>query len=66
MRNQNAYLTGRMAEQQQQQRWNAFCQSGRIADYLDYRACCTNEDFTNADTSHDQGTRDPGNSISGC
>ena len=34
MRNQNAYLTGRMAEKQQQQCWDTFCQSGRIADYL--------------------------------
>ena len=43
MRNQNAYLTDRMAEKQQQQRWDAFCQSGSIADYLEYRACCHEE-----------------------
>ncbi len=66
MRNQNAYLTGRMTEKQQQQRWDAFCQTGRIADYLEYRACCTNEDTAYANASDSQGTCDPGNGLSGC
>lgn len=65
MRNQNAYLTGRMAEKQQQQRWDTFCQSGRIADYLEYRACCTNEDQIYADASDYQGAGDSGNGLSG-
>ncbi len=60
MRNQNAYLTDRMAEKQQQMRWDAFCQSGRIADYLEYRACCDHEDHTYADASQYQGTRHSG------
>ncbi len=66
MRNQNAYLTGRMLEKQQQQRWDTFCQSGKISDYLDYRACCTNEDKIYADASDHQGTGDSGNASRGC
>ncbi|MBR3044229.1 MAG: hypothetical protein IKI45_07085 [Oscillospiraceae bacterium] len=63
MRNQNAYLTDRMAEKQQQQRWDAFCQSGSIADYLEYRACC-HEEQTYADASQSHGAGHSGDSLS--
>ncbi|MBP0988419.1 MAG: hypothetical protein IK134_13225 [Oscillospiraceae bacterium] len=66
MRIQNAYWTDRTAENRQQQRWDAFCQSGSVADYLEYRACCTHEDNTYADASQSQGTRDTGDRLSGC
>ena len=64
MRNQNAYLTDRMQEQQRQQRWDAFCQSGSIADYLQYRGSCQKEVTAYADASDRQGTGHSGNAVS--
>ena len=64
MRNQNAFLTGRMSERQRQQKWDAFCQSGTVADYLQYRGCCPAEDKAYADTSDRQGTGQSGNTVS--
>ena len=46
MRNQNAYLTGRAADSQRMRRWDAFCQSGSIADYLQYRSCTERSEGT--------------------
>ena len=61
MRNQNAYLTDRAAEVQRMQRWDAFCQSGSIADYLQYRSCTERSGGTGiADTSDRPRTGDPG------
>ncbi len=60
MRNENASLTNRMAEKRMQQSWNAFCESGSVPDYLQYRSCCAElEERTNADTSDRQGTGNP-------
>lgn len=46
MQNQNAYFTGRAAELQRMKRWDAFCQSGSIADYLQYRGCTERSEGT--------------------
>ena len=62
MRNQNAYLSDKMAEKEQRRCWDAFCQSGSIADYLQYRHCCEiSGELTNvnSDTSDRQRTGDP-------
>lgn len=65
MRNENAYFTGRMAEKKQQQSWNAFCQSGSVADYLQYREnCIRSEGIADAGTSDCQGSGYTGNTIS--
>lgn len=64
MRNQNAYWTGKMAEKRQQQCWDAFCRSGSVADYLQYRECCHGEDLNDANAFDRQGAGDPGNCIS--
>ncbi|MBR4201267.1 MAG: hypothetical protein IKQ91_08365 [Oscillospiraceae bacterium] len=64
MRNQNAYWTEKMAEKRQQQCWDAFCQSGSVADYLEYRSCCTGEDGNYANASDAQGSGHSGNCIS--
>ena len=60
MLNQNAYFTNRMAEMRRQQSWDAFCQSGSVPDYLQYRSCCEElEVETHADASDGQGAGDP-------
>ncbi|MBR3268159.1 MAG: hypothetical protein IKI58_05450 [Oscillospiraceae bacterium] len=60
MRNENAYLTNHMAEKRVQQSWNAFCESGSVPDYLQYRSCCAAlEGKENADTSDRQGACHP-------
>lgn len=64
MRNQNAYLTDRMAEKRQQHCWDAFCQSGSVADYLQYRESCAYEGKVYADTSDSQGTGHSGDIVS--
>ena len=64
MRNQNAYWTEKMAERQQQKCWDAFCQSGSVADYLQYRSCCTDEVTNYANASDPQGTGHTGDRIS--
>ncbi len=64
MRNQNAFWTEKMAEQNRRQRWDAFCQSGSISDYLEYRQCCSPEESVYADTSDSQGTGHSGNILS--
>lgn len=62
MRNQNAFFTDRLAEEQRRQRWDAFCQSGSIADYLQYRGCTERSEGTGiADTSDRPRTGHPGN-----
>lgn len=53
MRNENAFLSNHFAEKRVQQSWNAFCESGSIPDYLQYRSCCAElEDKNHADTSN--------------
>ncbi len=62
MRNQNAFLTDRQSEIQRAQHWDAFCQSGSIADYLQYRGCTEGTEGTViADTSDRPRTGHPGN-----
>ena len=61
MRNQNAFFTDRAAEAARMQRWDAFCQSGSIADYLQYRGCTERSEGTGiADTSDRPRTGHPG------
>lgn len=64
MRNQNAFLTERMTALHRQQKWDAFCQSGSVTDYLEYRQCCAPEEKLYADTSDRQGTGHSGNTVS--
>ena len=65
MHTENAYFSNRMAEQKQQQCWNVFCQTGSVADYLQYRASCDRaEGNANGNTSDSQGTGHKGNAVS--
>lgn len=62
MRNQqNAYLTQQMEERSAQQRWERFCQSGLVTDYLDYKSSCTDTEgaAADADASDRQGSGRP-------
>ena len=62
MRNQNLYLSGIYAQKQQQRCWDAFCKSGSIADYLQYRGSFARSEGSTDDNASDRPrTGDPGN-----
>ena len=64
MRQENAYFSERNADARVQQRWNAFCESGSVLDYLQYREVCTEaEGAAYADTSDSQGAGAPHSGI---
>ena len=64
MHTENAYFSGRMAEKRQRQHWDAFCQSGSVADYLEYRSCLPTEVQADGNTSDGQRAGHPGNTVS--
>ena len=60
MRQENAYLTEKHAEARMQQCWNAFCESGSVDAYLQYRESCKQaEGAAYADTCDSQGAGHP-------
>ncbi|GEM_PF-2464588 len=66
MHTENAYFSGKMAEKKQQKCWDAFCQTGSVADYLQYRASCERaEGNANGGNTFDgQGAGHTGNTVS--
>ncbi len=60
MRQENTMLSGKMAENRAQQCWDAFCETGSVSAYLQYRKSCRSaEGAAYADTSDGQGTGHP-------